>query len=97
MSNVITIPKINDEWSGPFPSWDLLEPHKGGTPRRPVIFCNCGKMLNIGNHHIHKTGEVRASVYHSEHNKPCGWHVFVNLEGYEGPEFLPEDGKRYPL
>lgn len=65
-------------------------------PVKPTIVCNCGKMTGIGLHHVFKDGRVTASYYHwfddlkpDDPNQGCGWHVFLTLLDYDGPEFPP--------
>ncbi len=62
---------------------------------KPLIKCNCGKVCNIGLHHVHADGRVTASFYHAEyrewteggktysHEPGCGWHVFLKLKDYD--------------
>lgn len=67
-------------------------------PAKPIIRCRCGQLMGIGLHHVHPDGRVTASFYHPETphvagstaNEPgCGFHEFLELEGYDGPEFPP--------
>jgi len=93
--DTIKIPKINDDWDN-HPAW-MPQVDGDKEPMHPSIMCRCGKILNIENHHIHSGGEVRASFIHNRGTRPCGWHVFLDLEDYDGPELLPKDGKVYSL
>jgi hypothetical protein len=78
------------------PSWIRME-HQNGTPAKPLIVCACGELRGIGLHHVHTDGRVTASFYHRfagganhpESGPGCGFHEFLELEGYDGPEFLP--------
>jgi len=88
----VLIPKITDGgvMKAGSPGWMTMT-NVDGSPTRPVIRCNCGALMNINNHHVHADGRVTASFLHGAPvPKPCGWHVFIELEGYDGPEFLPE-------
>lgn len=66
-------------------------------PAKPIIRCRCGALIGIGLHHVHADGRVTASFYHwwppdSEMGKAhqgCGFHEFLELEGYDGLEFPP--------
>lgn len=73
-----------------------------GRPLKPLIKCRCGIVFGIGLHHVHADGRVTASFYHPEtpgaagcgDNAPgCGFHEFLELADYDGPEFPPEPRK----
>lgn len=93
------IPKGN--FDSPGPCWIPIQDGEG-KPHKPVIRCRCGVNFHIGLHHVHADGRVTASFYHPEtpgaagcaDNAPgCGFHEFLELEGYEGPEFPPDPPK----
>jgi hypothetical protein len=96
MDRVIEIPK----WDGSEemqPAWaDTFDAAHNRV--RPHIRCNCGKVTNIGNHHIHADGTITASYYHYYQDRPpkmqgCGWHVFLRMVGWTGGELLPGQDK----
>jgi hypothetical protein len=59
-------------------------------PSKPIIRCCCGKFMSIGLHHVHPDGRVTASFLHDQPvPDSCGFHEFLELEGYTGPEFPP--------
>lgn len=93
--DIVKIPKINEDWDNQ-PAW-MPRVDKNDKPIHPRIMCKCSKILNIENYHIHLNGEVRASFIHNRGTRACGWHVFLNLEDYDGPELLPKNGEAYPL
>lgn len=83
------IPK--GDWDAPGPCWWFTQVEVDGRPRlsKPLIKCGgCGMPLGIRQHHVHPDGRVTASILHSL-PYGCDWHVFVELEGYDGPEFPP--------
>ncbi len=79
------IPKGSDANEVLAPAW--LPSEHDGRPAKPVIRCRCGELFSIGRHHVHADGRVTASFLHDD--PACGFHEFVELEGYDGPEFLP--------
>lgn len=93
MSDVIKIPRgCFDDKEDPSPCWVSIVEGDEKRPAKPGIRCKCGEYTNIALHHVHADGTVTNSFYHTNGN-PCGWHVFLFLEGYSeaiGLEFLPE-------
>lgn len=88
------IPKLIDH-DDPGPAWSPTQT-QDGKPLKPIIKCRCGWFCGIGLHHVHSDGRVTASFYHSEECDPgrgCGFHEFIELEGYDGPEWLPGEGQ----
>ncbi len=78
------------------PAWlPIKEPT--GKPLKPIIRCQCGELIDIGLHHVYADGRVTASFYHywppesaeAKAHQGCGFHEFLELEGYDGPEFPP--------
>jgi hypothetical protein len=78
------------------PAWLAVGANADGTPHRPIIRCACGKLAGTRSHHVHADGRVTASFYHplegwDKYDAPgCGFHEFLELEGYDGPEFPAE-------
>lgn len=75
------------------PAWLPIQ-NQDGTPAKPIIRCACGKLAGIGAHHVHADGRVTASFYHPAEGwagcaPGCGFHEFLELDGYTGPEFPP--------
>lgn len=78
------------------PAWLSLQ-DTAGNPVKPLIRCRCGELLGIGLHHVHTDGRVTASFYHwwppesdqARAHQGCGFHEYLELEGYDGPEFPP--------
>lgn len=103
MSDVIEIPKANEAHSN-YPCWvNTTQTGNNGEPARvrPHIICQCGKMTNIGNHHIHADGTITASYYHYYADRPekmrgCGWHVYLKMIGWDGGEMLSGQEKVNP-
>lgn len=96
MSDVIKIPRGSfDEKEDPKPCWvSVFTQDESGNKKlcKPVIRCQCGEYTNIALHHVHADGRVTNSFYHTNGN-PCGWHVFLFLEGYAeeiGLDFPPD-------
>lgn len=97
MSDVIEIPK----WDGSDdmkPAWSdsyRTDSETGERVRlRPHVRCLCGQHTNIGNHHIHKDGNITASYYHHlPDGSGCGWHVFVKMKDWDGGEMIPGQNK----
>ena len=98
MAETITIPRIKNpvylEPNNPdsfiykdHPGWSMVTSMSGKTVH-PMVYCNCGKQLSIGRHHIHKDGRVTASFYHKEPHG-CGWHVHLILKDWIEEEILP--------
>lgn len=75
------------------PAWLPIEQRNEAgelVPSKPVIRCRCGKLMSIGLHHVHPDGRVTASFLHDQPvPDACGFHEFLELEGYGGPEFPP--------
>lgn len=73
------------------PAWLPIQ-NRDGSPLKPIIRCRCGKLAGIRLHHVHADGRVTASFYHppegwaGEGSPGCGFHEFLELEGYTGPE-----------
>ena len=103
------IPK--GDYDSPAPCWipfrlladgRVLSGEGEGTPIKPRIKCACGKVCNIGLHHVHEDGRVTASFYDSparefvengrkyRHEPGCGWHVHLKLLDYRDGEFPPK-------
>jgi len=73
------------------PAWLPCVEGDDKKPCRPIIRCKCGKLMGIGLHHVHADGRVTASFYHAAPAPdPCGFHEFLELEGWDGGEFPPE-------
>ncbi len=71
------------------PAWLPIEDTDGNSAR-PIIRCRCQKLMSIGLHHVHADGRVTASFLHDQPvPDACGFHEFLELEGYDGPEFPP--------
>lgn len=98
----VRIPKLANLWDELVPpplvvgspGWVPLTT-QDGRPARPLIRCNCGHLMGIGLHHVHVDGRVTASFYHKDYGeggpRGCEWHVFLELDGYDGPEFPPSE------
>ncbi|MDP2660159.1 MAG: hypothetical protein Q8R28_05480 [Dehalococcoidia bacterium] len=97
----VRIPKILDAFGetsathkAGAPGWLPITMYGTDEPARPLIRCNCGDLMGIGLHHVHADGRVTESFYHRDYGeggpRGCGWHVYLVLEGYDGPEFPPE-------
>lgn len=91
MSDIIEIPKSNEDTPGP--CWcDTYNTE--GIRMRPHIRCQCGDYTNIGNHHIHTDGTITASYFHQlPDGRGCGWHVFLKMTDWDGGELLPGQNK----
>jgi len=73
-----------------------------GQKRKPEIKCQCGRICNIGLHHVHADGTVTRSFFHSAassfvengvtyaHVPGCGWHVWIKLADYFDGDFPPQ-------
>jgi hypothetical protein len=75
------------------PAW-LPTQDKDGAPGKPIIRCACGRLAGIGAHHVHADGRVTASFFHptsgwGSEGTGCGFHEFLELDGYDGPEWVP--------
>lgn len=96
----VEIPK--GDFDTPGPCWIPMTRSDTGAPIKPRIKCECGKVCNIGLHHVHADGRVTASFYHAQfsewqeggrtyrHEPGCGWHVFLKLKDYDLGEFPPQ-------
>ena len=87
------IPKVSYYDATIAPAWLPIE-DTAGQPLKPIIRCRCGALCNIRLHHVHADGRVTASFLHAAGGatpaqQQCGWHEFLELEGYDGPEFPP--------
>lgn len=51
---------------------------------KPLIICKCGMVRHVKNHTLSAAGELRASFLCEP---GCGFHEFLDLEGYSGPAF----------
>jgi len=88
MSELVHIPREGTEEIKP--SWIAVVDSHDNKPLRPLIRCRCGRVRNISNHHVHADGRVTASFYCADPlPAPCGWHVFLFLDGYDGQEWEP--------
>jgi len=97
VSDVTEIPRGN--YGDPGPCW--IHREYGGQVVKPTIVCNCGKVCNIGLHHVHADGTVTRSFFDSakptfveggktySHTPGCGWHVWLKLKDYGDGEFAP--------
>lgn len=98
MTTLTEIPRLTDLDKAPnAPGWyAIIGPVRVDTqcPTRlkPIIRCNCGELMGIGDHHVHADGRVTASFYD---RNGCGWHVYLKLLDYDQGEFPPE-GKPLP-
>lgn len=85
------IPKLED-WEHGGPGWvSVTDICKGRL--KPIIICQCGYATGIGLHHVYPDGHITASFFHSHGENPCGWHVYLFLEGYAdevGVDFPPD-------
>lgn len=100
MSHTTAIPK--GDYDSPAPCW-IPVTATDGTKLRPRIKCQCGKICVISLYHVHPDGMVTASFFDSaqetfqhkgktySHTPGCGWHVHLELEGYDCGEFPPEE------
>lgn len=79
------IPKGSYENDALAPAWIPVVDSQGRTVK-PVIRCACGRLASIRLHHLHADGRVTASFL--EHS--CGFHEFLELDGWSGGEFPPE-------
>jgi hypothetical protein len=87
------IPK--GDYDAPGPCWVPVT-DTAGKALKPLIKCRCGWMTGIGLHHVHADGRVTASYYHSAECDPgrgCGFHEFIELADYDGPEWPPHTGE----
>lgn len=96
----VEIPK--GDFDTPGPCWIPMTRSDTGASIKPRIKCECGKVCNIGLHHVHADGRVTASFYHAQfsewqeggrtyrHEPGCGWHVFLKLKDYDLGEFPPQ-------
>lgn len=88
--------KIGEDWkslpeSGP--AW-YQPAYADGRLCRPLVRCKCGQLTGIGLHHVYEDGKVEASFFHAPDEsrpKACGWHEWIELEDYDGGEFLPNE------
>jgi hypothetical protein len=92
MSDYIEIQKCNKDHSN-HPCWVPCE-NTNGEKVRPLIYCNCGVLLNCDAHHIHPDGRLTNSFYHKEtlegYPNGCGWHVHIKMKDWTGEEFIPQ-------
>jgi hypothetical protein len=86
MTALTKIPRLQSEDHGAVgqPGWFAVL--YNGKRAKPVIQCNCGQLMGIGDHHVHADGRVTASFYDRD---GCGWHVFLKLLDYDQGEFPP--------
>jgi len=92
----VRIPKGSYDDGSIAPAWLPIQDREGNQ-LKPIIRCQCGSLMGIGLHHVHADGRVTASFYHwwppdSEMGKAlqgCGFHEYLELDGYDGPEFPP--------
>ncbi len=79
------------------PAWLPIQ-DSAGKLARPIIRCRCRRLMGIRLHHVHADGRVTESFYHlhptaEEEPRPewrgCGFHEYLELDGYDGPEFPP--------
>ena len=84
------------------PAWLPIQGRKG-QPLKPIVRCACGSLVGLRAHHVHADGRVTASFYHwwppdsemGRSHQGCGFHEFLELEGYTtdpqyaGLEFPP--------
>lgn len=91
MADLIEIPNINAgvlEKIPNAPGWlRVSQSGNDGRDLKPVIRCNCGEIMGIGDHHVHPDGRVTASFYDRD---GCGWHVFLKLLDYALGDFPPD-------
>lgn len=89
------IPKGDYDREDLAPAWLPIQ-NTTGQPLKPIIRCRCGRLVGLGLHHVHADGKVTASFAHpvegwaGETTPGCGFHEYLELEGYDGPEFPPE-------
>ena len=61
---------------------------------KPMVRCNCNRLVGLGAHTIAKSGLVSASFLDLDlSGGGCGWHVWITLDGYNGPAFGPGEGR----
>jgi len=90
----VTIPK--GDLDSPAPCWIAVE-DTSGKRLKPLIKCQCGRILGIGLHHVRADGRVTESFFHDAAPQPdigyagggCGWYVFLLLKDYDRGEFPP--------
>jgi hypothetical protein len=97
----VRIPKGDYDKPEIAPAWLPIEQRNDAgdlVPSKPIIRCRCGRLIGLGLHHVHPDGRVTASFLHPEqpgvagstdNQAGCGFHEFLELEGYTGPEFPP--------
>jgi hypothetical protein len=89
------IPKSNYD-DAVAPAWLPIR-STAGEPLKPLIRCRCGQLCGIRLHSVNVKGEVRASFLHQWPDVPperqgCGWHEFIELDGYEtDPDYAGKD------
>jgi len=84
------IPKGSFEDKTIKPAWVLED----GAARKPFIRCACGWLFTLRLHHVHADGRVTASFLHPpDDSLSCGFHEFLELDGWDGGEFLPETAR----
>jgi len=91
----MNIPKGSYDDESLKPAWIPIQ-NGDGTPAKPMIRCACGALMSIRLHHVHGDGRVTASFLHpivpqnppqAPEHQGCGFHEFLVLDGYDGPEF----------
>lgn len=89
------IPKGSYDDESIAPAWLEIQDHHGN-PAKPILRCACGRLAGLGLHHVHADGRVTASFYHpvegwaGETTPGCGFHEYVELDGYAGGEWPPK-------
>lgn len=73
------------------PAWIRRVEYETKKPVKPIIRCNCGRLIGLAAHHVHANGNVTASFEHratAEDPGGCGWHVCLFLVDYNDGHFL---------
>ena len=95
MPDRIHIPKEDDWDKNGRPVWHATA-NQDKSERKPLVVCNCGARLGLGNHSISPNGEVNPSFWHRDllkenDNQACGWHVWITLDDWSGSSFPTGD------
>lgn len=81
MTDLVTIPNDPGGAGKLAPSWWL-------DGKAVIVRCNCGAALLL-DHEIAADGTVTPSLWHSEVQGACGWHVVGRLDGWTPPASSP--------
>lgn len=96
------IPQANENRDN-YPCWKAVVDLEGN-PKKPTIYCKCGKPCGIEGHSINEKGEITPSFWHykfephevsnyDEKTNGCGFHEYLQLEGYNGQSLPSKKGQ----